>query len=54
MARLARKRVLARSRHGRVDLCRAVAPDAASIAVSRLLAQFEDAAIRPFVEQASR
>lgn len=54
MARLARKRVLARSRHGRVDLYRAVAPDAASIAVSRLLAQFEEAAIRPFIEQASR
>lgn len=54
MARLARKRVLVRSRYGRVDLYRALTPDAASIAVSRLLAQFEDAAIRPFVEQASR
>ena len=31
-----------------------VAPDAASIAVTRLLARSEDAVIRPFVEQVSR
>src|SRR5439155_25078128 len=31
-----------------------VAPDAASIAVMRLLARSEDAVIRPFVEQVSR
>ena len=54
MARLTRKHVLARSRRGRADLYRAVAPDAASIAVSRLLAQFGETAIRPLVEQVSR
>jgi predicted transcriptional regulator len=54
MTRLTRKQVVARSRHGRADLYRAVAPDAASIAVSRLLAQFGETAIRPFVEQVSR
>ena len=31
-----------------------VAPDAASIAVTRLLARSEDAVIRPFVDQVSR
>ena len=31
-----------------------VAPDVASIAVTRLLARSEDAVIRPFVEQVSR
>ena len=31
-----------------------VVPDAASIAVTRLLARSEDAVIRPFVEQVSR
>jgi hypothetical protein len=40
MVFLTRKHVLARSAHGRRDLYRAVAPDAASLAVSRLLAQF--------------
>ena len=54
MARLARKHVLARSRHGRRDLYRAVVRDVPSIAVLRLLAQFGEAAIRPFVEQVSR
>jgi hypothetical protein len=51
---LARKPFLARSRQGRADLYRAVASDAASLAVSRLLAQFGEAAIRPFVEQVAR
>lgn len=51
MACLTRKQVLARSRHGRADLYRAGVPDAASIAVSRVLAQFGEIAIRPFVEQ---
>jgi predicted transcriptional regulator len=50
MARLAKKHVLARSWHGRGDLYRALVPDAASIAVSRLLAQFGEAAILSFVE----
>lgn len=58
MTRLTRKQMLARSRHGRADLYRAVdravAPDAASIAVARLLAQFGETAIRPFLEQVSR
>jgi predicted transcriptional regulator len=54
LTRLTRKQMLARSRHGRVDLYRAVAPDAASIAVTRLLAQFGETAIRPFLEQVSR
>lgn len=54
MARLTSKHVLARSRHGRAHLYRAVAPDAPSIAVSRLLARFGVAAIKPFVEQASQ
>lgn len=54
MARLTRKQVLARSRRGRGHLYAAVASDAASIAVSRLLAQFGEAAIKPFVEQACR
>lgn len=40
--------------HGRRDLYRHVSPDAASIAVSRLLAQFGEAAIGPFVEQVCR
>ncbi len=51
MARLARKAVLARSRQVRADLYRAAAPDVAGLAVSRLLAQFGETAIRPFVEQ---
>jgi predicted transcriptional regulator len=54
MARLARKRILARSRQGGRDLYRAVAPDAAGIAVSRLLARFGEMAIQSFVEQVTR
>jgi predicted transcriptional regulator len=54
MARLARKEVLARSRQARVDLYRAVASDAAGIAVSRLLAQFGESVVEPFVEQVCR
>ena len=48
MARLKRKQVLARSRRGRRHVYAAVASDAASIAVSRLLAQFGEAAIKQF------
>jgi predicted transcriptional regulator len=51
MARLANKGVLAMSRDGRADLYRPVASDAAGIAVPRLLAQFGNAAIKPFVDR---
>jgi hypothetical protein len=54
MTRLTRKQVLARSRHGQAHLYVAVAPDAVGIAVSQLLSQFGEAAIKPFIEQACR
>jgi predicted transcriptional regulator len=54
MTRLTGKHVLNRSRQGGRDLYRAVASDPAGLAVSRLLAQFGDAAIQPFVEQVSQ
>jgi predicted transcriptional regulator len=54
MARLTRKDVLERFRHGRRDQYRVVAPDAPSIAVSWLLNQFGEAVIRPFVQHVSR
>src|SRR5262249_10199476 len=52
MTRLARKRVLARSRSGRQYLYAALAADIAEIAVRGVLEEFGDAALVRFVERA--
>jgi predicted transcriptional regulator len=52
MARLAGKGILTRSRSGRRFVYRPVAADRAEIAVRGVLAEFGDAALARFVEQA--
>ena len=51
MSRLARKKILARSRSGRGYIYTPVAADSAEIAVRGVLAEFGDAALARFVEQ---
>lgn len=52
MSRLASKRILARSQSGRRFVYAPVAADTAEIAVRGVLAEFGDAALARFVEQA--
>jgi len=52
MTRLARKRVLARSRRGRQYVYAPLAADTADIAVQGVLEEFGDAALARFVERA--